>query len=498
MDTGAETGDAEAARGEEPVRLTLQETAELHDISPSYLSRRVREGRPAKGHELSEHAVIESGRVEGFEFPPGYEFPAGGGETRQPEGGGAASSGQGGGKRVEGAGPDEKDNSAEEKTMADGAGLSPDGFAQTARQFHAGRGAWGRLQLVDKKSLDGESPKEGAEHLEFFPVENPATIDTVAETYGAGTYRLSRLSGGREIHITFEVSRMAPSEVERRLAKTDELEYRNDLLEKELVQAEEETQELRNKLDETEQELHNTKFELDEERFEREETERKLEWLREDFEQELEFEKDQLRWEKEEEVRKAKWDLEQEVDDLEMKIETMKWEHRREIQELKHEHEMEKIEIRNGREEKAIDQIGRLAGKLAEGIEENPDVTWGLFYRGLEAMGMKELADRVARNWRQAQQRRGGPEGDSQRKAANGQENGGENEGRRDGEAFRSSDPTSAERWKRALIGAVFEPQDLESPPSGADPQKEMKSRAPLRPSNFVHQTVCPGWGEVG
>jgi hypothetical protein len=493
MDPGAETGDDEAARGEESVRLTLQETAELHDISPSYLSRRVREGRPAKGHELSGYAVIESGRVEGFEFPPGYEFPAGDGETRQPEGRGAASSGQGGGQQAEGAGPDAKDNSAEERTMAGGGGLAPDGFARTAREFHAGRGAWGRLQLVSEESrggesLDGESPdgestgEEGkAEHLEFFPVENPATIDAVAETYGAGTYRLSRLSGGREIHFTFEVSRMAPSEVERRLAKTDEMEYRNDLLEEELAEAEERIEELKALLSETEQELQDTRIELDEERFEREEAERKLKQLREDFDRELKFEKDQLQWEKEEEVREAKWDLEREVNDLEVKLETQKWEHRRKIQDLKHEHELEKIKIRQGRDDKAIEQIGRLAEKLAEGIEENPDVTWGLFCRGLEAMGMEELAEKVAGNWWQAQQRRGeDPQGEGPQR-----------------EASPPSDPMTVERWKHALVEAVFKPENFEGPPSGADPQKEMKSRAPLRPANFVHQTVCPGWGEV-
>lgn len=492
MDTGAGTGNSEAARGEEPVRLTLQETAELHYISPSYLSRRVREGRPAKGHELSEHAVIESGRVEGFEFPPSYEFPAGDGETRQPEGEGAASSGQGGGQQAEGAGPAGEADAAEEKTMADGTGLAPDGFAQTARQFHAGRSAWGRLQLIDEESLDGESPKEeGVEHLEFFPVENPATIDMVAEIYGAGTYRLSRLSGGREIHITFEVSRMAPSEVERRLAKTDELEYRNDLLEEELSQAEERAQELRKKLDEAEEELHDTRIELDEERFEREEAERKLERLREDFDRELEFEKDQLQWEKEEEVREAKWDLEREVDDLEMKIETLKWEHRREIKELKHEHEMEKIEIRNGREEKAIEQIGRLAGKLAEGIEENPDVTWGLFYRALEAMGMEKLAEKVDGNWQEARQSR--EKSQKQEKGREGSATQQKRQDDRDGTATQDERKDwDMEVGREAVVDAHLDPGTIEVEASEGDHRQYLKERAPLRPEISLYDVICP------
>jgi hypothetical protein len=49
----------------------------MHDISPSYLSRCVREGKSAKGHDLCPYVLFEEtgdGRkIFGFAFPPGYE-----------------------------------------------------------------------------------------------------------------------------------------------------------------------------------------------------------------------------------------------------------------------------------------------------------------------------------------------------------------------------------------------------------------------------------------
>lgn len=64
------------ANGEDMVTLTLRETAERHDISPSYLSERVRNGEEAKGMDLSPYAQYgENGRIDHFAFPPEYTFP---------------------------------------------------------------------------------------------------------------------------------------------------------------------------------------------------------------------------------------------------------------------------------------------------------------------------------------------------------------------------------------------------------------------------------------
>lgn len=55
---------------------SLRQTAKLHDISPGYLSKRVREGKPAKGYDLTGHARFdEDGGIECFVFPASYEFP---------------------------------------------------------------------------------------------------------------------------------------------------------------------------------------------------------------------------------------------------------------------------------------------------------------------------------------------------------------------------------------------------------------------------------------
>jgi hypothetical protein len=49
----------------------------MHDISPSYLSRCVREGKSAKGHDLCPYVLFEETgdgkKIFGFAFPPGYE-----------------------------------------------------------------------------------------------------------------------------------------------------------------------------------------------------------------------------------------------------------------------------------------------------------------------------------------------------------------------------------------------------------------------------------------
>ena len=56
---------------------SLRKTAKMHDISPSYLSRCVREGESAKGHDLCSYVLFEETgdekKVFGFAFPPGYE-----------------------------------------------------------------------------------------------------------------------------------------------------------------------------------------------------------------------------------------------------------------------------------------------------------------------------------------------------------------------------------------------------------------------------------------
>lgn len=53
----------------ETQHFSLTEAADAFGISKSYLSEAVRAGKPAKGHNLHEHAVMEDGRVTGFEIP---------------------------------------------------------------------------------------------------------------------------------------------------------------------------------------------------------------------------------------------------------------------------------------------------------------------------------------------------------------------------------------------------------------------------------------------
>jgi len=64
----------------ECVFLSLREAADLHGISHSYLSRRVRNGKPAKGYDLRPYVLFkengsqppEEKTIFGFAFPPGY------------------------------------------------------------------------------------------------------------------------------------------------------------------------------------------------------------------------------------------------------------------------------------------------------------------------------------------------------------------------------------------------------------------------------------------
>ena len=59
-----------------PRVYTLSETAELHDMSKGYLSRRLKEGKEAKGHDLRPYAAYDAdGHVKHFVFPDDYDFP---------------------------------------------------------------------------------------------------------------------------------------------------------------------------------------------------------------------------------------------------------------------------------------------------------------------------------------------------------------------------------------------------------------------------------------
>ena len=57
--------------------ISLRETARRYDIDPGYLSRRVRAGKAAQGHDLTPFAIIEDGKIQGFTFPNGHTFPGG-------------------------------------------------------------------------------------------------------------------------------------------------------------------------------------------------------------------------------------------------------------------------------------------------------------------------------------------------------------------------------------------------------------------------------------
>ena len=53
----------------ETQHFSLTEAADAFDMSKSHLSESVRAGKPAKGHDLHKHAVMENGQVKGFEVP---------------------------------------------------------------------------------------------------------------------------------------------------------------------------------------------------------------------------------------------------------------------------------------------------------------------------------------------------------------------------------------------------------------------------------------------
>lgn len=57
------------------VKLSLNETARRHDISKAGLSHAVHADRPIKGMSLHRFAVVEDGKIQGFEFPDWYSIP---------------------------------------------------------------------------------------------------------------------------------------------------------------------------------------------------------------------------------------------------------------------------------------------------------------------------------------------------------------------------------------------------------------------------------------
>lgn len=63
--------------------LSLRKTARLHGVSPGGLSKAVHAGRAINGMALHGFAVLEEGKIAGFDFPSWYEFPTeeSGGET---------------------------------------------------------------------------------------------------------------------------------------------------------------------------------------------------------------------------------------------------------------------------------------------------------------------------------------------------------------------------------------------------------------------------------
>jgi len=532
------SGSRPGSSDEETISLTLKKTADLHGISPSYLSRRVRQGKPAKGHDLSGYAVIEDGRIKGFEFPLGHDFPGASGNAVPggddvSVGDAAADKGSFDGDALDGGpsdgeSPDRRPSSEDDQPgKADGPRekalteepadqqSSADGFARTARQFHSGLGAWGRLQLVTEAPDGGE--KQVA-HLDFFPVEDPATVEDVAETYGAGTYRLSRLASGQEVSFTFEVSRMAPSEVEQRLARTDELKYRHDLLREELAQAEERVAALEERVYETEEELREVEEELRAERFQREQVEKDLEWMEGDFDQILSRKKERLEREKDREVRDAKRELKRKIRNLESELESKDWEHKQEIRDLKYQHELEKIQLKKGQEQKYIRQFGRLAEEIADGIANNPGVARELVYRALKATGLEDLAEKFAAGQQNGQSQEGarsqenthgenarGQGAGSQEKTDQKQKTGGQQAGdsqRQDSdgreqdseETERAGAPVeiNVEHWKQITVASFFESFSAENPPPEVNFEKEALHRAPLRPERGLYQLICP------
>jgi hypothetical protein len=77
-DDGEKNGPRENPQGTQTVHRTLQETADMHGISKSHLSRCVRQKKAAKGYDLRPYAQLKkksdgTERILGFKFPVGYE-----------------------------------------------------------------------------------------------------------------------------------------------------------------------------------------------------------------------------------------------------------------------------------------------------------------------------------------------------------------------------------------------------------------------------------------
>lgn len=56
--------------------LSLNETARRHGVSKAGLSQAVHGDRPIKGMSLHRFAIVEDGRIRGFEFPEWYALPS--------------------------------------------------------------------------------------------------------------------------------------------------------------------------------------------------------------------------------------------------------------------------------------------------------------------------------------------------------------------------------------------------------------------------------------
>ena len=70
------------------IQLSLRETAERHGMAPSTLSAAIRDGRDAKGIDLTPFARYgDNGQISHFAFPPDYSFPdEDGGDVRSTNG----------------------------------------------------------------------------------------------------------------------------------------------------------------------------------------------------------------------------------------------------------------------------------------------------------------------------------------------------------------------------------------------------------------------------
>jgi hypothetical protein len=412
-------------------------------------------------------------------------------------GGGAPEASEGG---EEGSAPEGRSGASPEAS-GEGAPEVRDGFAATAEAFRAGKEAWGALQRVGP----GGKPR----HLEYFSSDDPATAERVAEKYGAGTYRLSRMAGGHDVHFTFEVSRQAPSEVERRLAAADEVEHRNQYLEERRHEAEKRAERLEREVEE----LIET---LGEEIQKRERLESELRIFRESFEDELEWEKKQLRWEMEDKVAEQTLELREEKRKLEKTIRKMEREHDREVKDLKwqmgqmeHEHELEKIKLKN--KNQWPEKVVELASEAAVVFEKNPDVLWGLGYRLLKASGLEDLAQKLMRNWREARAetsprgqtqgegRRAGQEGSSGREGPSGQGAAAQDSGRRSSSSQEKEGGGDAESggelqniFRESLLEALREGELAEPTDSERAGEGRRRRKAPLRPEVSVWQAFCP------